>query len=739
VLPPAGQPRLSNLWAYLLALTAHTAAAQQQSTVLATKDAATPEDRVIVTATRRTEDLQSVPLSVDVVTDEALVRSGALGFADYALTVPGLSYTKGSDGEKQTIRGVSTNQWFEVNAATALYLDEVPMTSMSGTVGPPYNPDPFLADIDRVEVLRGPQGTLFGSSAMGGAIRILTKQPNLSAREAALEARISSTKDGEFGYGLHGVYNHPFRDGSAAVRALAYQSDVGGYIDNLSTGEDDVNNEDVTGARVSSTFLLSDSASITARFAYQDRRTTGSTREEPTDGQRKQSRLPEPRRDEWMNYNVVADVDFGWGTLIASASELDRDSDLRADVSAFTDVFLGTPSPLTVVNGVEVSESVREVRLLSHDTARLTWLAGLFRQEQRASVSQDFPSPGFDAANAGQASLFGPPDNLFVRREQAALQQSAVYGELAYRFGERLELTAGGRWFDIERDFSAAEFGLLFVRGSTVESGASDEAGMTPKLSLTYTRSERVTFYGTAAKGFRPGGPNMSATDPACLAELATLGLSGIPPAYESDSLWNYEIGAKSHSSDGRLRINAAAYHIDWSDMQTDKFLRCGVGYGENAGEADVDGAEIELTSNPVDRLELTFAASVTHATLSEDVANLGGTAGDRVPGVPRGIIHGAITWNFTAFGTRKAFLYGDYQHVGGSYTDFARATSLELPAYSITNVRVGVNMDRRSIVLFVTNVFDERGIVFAQDNILGHTVAATRPRMLGASATWNF
>ena len=712
---------------------------EDDSSRLSTPRDSSPLDEVIVTATRREANVQSVPLSVHGVTDDELARLGAVGFADYALTVPGLSFTQGSDGEKQTIRGVSTDQWFEVSPATAVYLDEVPMTSMGGQVGPPYNPDPMLVDVARVEVLNGPQGTLFGSSAMGGAIRIITNQPNLSDKEAFVDSRISSTNGGEFGYGLNGMLNVPLNDGRAALRGVLYQTDVGGYIDNLANGQDDVNNKDITGARLSGAFHLSDAMSLTARVVYQDTRTDGSTREEPIDGPRNQTRLPEPRRDEWANYNVVLNVDLDWGTLLASTSFLDRTNDLKGDVSAFVDFFFGFSNPLTVVNNWGVDEAVQEVRIVSSGDHRLGWLAGLFYQDQAQDINQDFPSPGFDNLTGGLASMFGDPDNLFVRREEFELQQIALYGEVSYSFTDRLDFAVGGRWFEIEQNFSADNYGLLFIRGETLESGSTAESGVTPKFSLSYTRSDNLTFYGTAAEGFRPGGPNRPATDPACLAELATLGLLGVPRGYDSDSLWSYELGLKARGRTGRIQLSAALYHTDWSGMQTDKFLRCGISFTENAGAADIDGAEIKIQMHPGDRFDVILAASFTDGRLIEDVPNLAARAGDRVPGVPRLTTHVGLTYHFVAFGGRDAFLLANHQYVGNSYNDFNAATSLELPSYSITNLRFGVDTERWTGALFVNNVLDERGVLFVQRNVLGTTEAATRPRMAGLSATWRF
>ena len=699
-------------------------------------------EEIIVTATRREADVQSVPLAVHVITEEALARLGATSFADYAPTVPGLSFTDGgTGGEKQTIRGISTNTWFDLNAATAIYLDEVPMTNAGGPIGPPFNPDPMLVDIKRIEVLRGPQGTLFGASAMGGAIRIITNEPNVSETEAIVDATVTSTKDGEVGYGLHGMFNLPRNDGRAGIRAVGYRQDLGGFIDNLTTSQRDVNNKDISGARLSGTVLLSDNARLTGKIVYQNRQSDGFDHEESADGPRKQSRLAEPVEDEWSNYNLVLEIDLGWSSLISSTSLLDRTVQVQADLSPLLNLFFSVSNPLWVVNKEEVSDVVQEVRLVSVGNSRFDWLAGIFYQDQDQDISQDFPSPGFDVLTGGLASMFGPPDTLFVDRSNYTLEQIALYGELSYRLTDRLEFSAGARWFEIDRDFNSNSAGLLFVMGEVSDSGSASESDVTPKFSLNYAANENLTLYGTVAEGFRPGGvnPPEGSTEPECVAELAALGLSEFPSGYDSDSLWSYEVGAKARWLDGRVQLNTAAYHIDWTDMQTSKLLNCGVGIRENVGAVDSDGVEIELVSHPSDNVDIILAASYNDAELREDVPNLGGSAGDRVPGVPRFTANLRASYYFSAFGGHEAFIQGDYRFVSDSYSEFDRTISSKLPSYSIANFRIGVNTQHWSTVLFVNNVFDERGVLFAADGIQGQGVTATRPRTVGVSTSWRF
>ena len=696
-------------------------------------------EEIIVTATRREASVQSVPISLHVLTDEDIERLGATGFADYARTVPGVSFTdSGWGGEKQIIRGISSSAIFpEINPATTLYLDEVPV--MGGGIGPHYHADPMLVDIERIEVLRGPQGTLFGASSMGGAIRVITAQPDVSNSEGFLSTVVSSYDGGGNGYELHGMYNMPLNDGKAAIRAVGYYRDMDGFIDNLTTGINNVNTDDVVGARLSGTALLSDNVSITGRIAYQDRESAGNSIEEIEDGPRLQSRLPESNGDEWINYNLVIEADFEWASLLSSTSYLDRSLPLTLDISPFIDAVFGISNPLWTDIEDDTREFIQEIRLVSDDSGQFNWIAGVFYQNQDQDWDQDMPSPGLDEKLRDIPIDIVTADNLLIARYDYTLEQLALYGELSYAITDRLELIAGARWFNIEREFTSNSVGFL-AGGSLSESGASSESGVTPKIGLNFAFSEFLMLYATAAEGFRAGGPNTAEGSnlPECEQELRDLGYSEFPFSYDSDSLWSYELGAKTRWLDGRASLNAAVYHIDWSDMQTQRFLDCGIVFGENAGDSTVDGVELEFIIDPTDSFNIILAASYTDATLNEDVPNLGGSAGDRIPGVPRFTGNVGLSYFFPAFG-RNAFIRGEYQYVSNSYTEFDPAIRHELPAYQITNIRIGMNGEQWAATLFAHNVFDERGILIVEDNVLRQSETATPPRMIGVSGSWTF
>lgn len=698
-------------------------------------------DEIVVTATRRETSSQEVPFSVHVLSAERLDRLGAYEFAGYSTAVPGLSFTNGSNGEKPVLRGVTTDQWIDINPTIALYLDETAITHGGRAAGPPYNPNPLLVDIDRIEILRGPQGTLFGDSAMGGAIRIITRRPDLNEASGFVESQLTAMTDGGLGYGFYAAANIPVTPHRFALRAVAYRRDPGGYIDNLASGAADVNNDLVSGGRISGAARLSEDLTVMLRTLYQRQEADGSNSELPADGPRLRSGVPEPRSDDWASVNASVEYDLGETELLFSSSWIDRRQDTKADVSAFLTLFFGVDNPMTVVNRLDSTTFIQELRLTSTGDDRINWLLGAYHQDRERFVNQDFPSPGFDALTGGMAARYGPPDNLFVRRERDTLRQFALYGDMTVALGERWSLGLGARRFDIDRSVLADNRGLLFIAGAVTDSAAAGSTGVTPRLSLSFRHSDELTLYATAAEGFRPGGTNRpeGSTEPACAAELETLGLTEFPPEYNPDRLWNYEVGLKSRWQDGRVQADVALYRIDWSDLQTDKFLQCGTSFTENAGAARNEGLELQLEAAMPQGTRLSLGVAYVDARLSEDVPNLNAQTGDRLPAVPRFTAHLALSHPFTAFGN-DARAQLNHTFTGSSYNGFNRSTSQKLGAHHTTAAALQLEINSWSFEFFARNIFDSRGKRFVLDNVLGNQIVTQRPRIvgLGVGRTFN-
>ncbi len=698
-------------------------------------------EEIIVTATRREAELGTLPLSVHVLSDEQLRQMGARSFEGYAAAVPGLNFTDfGVGGESHTIRGVTTMQGSEINPATSIYFDDVPITHAGGN-GLPYSPDPMLVDIERIEILKGPQGTLFGASSMGGAIRIIPASPDGFERDAFVELQASTLTDGGTGFELHGMLNEPVAGGDGAVRAVGYVRSADGFIDNVLLGANDVNSDETLGGRLAASYRLTDLLSVTGKITYQARESDGTDADDMRVPARQQYRYePEPNSDTWALYNLVFNAEFGWGEFVSSSAYLDRTLDTRLDTTEFLAMFFDTGTTMTAINKESVTEFTQEFRAFSPVDERFHWLAGVFFQDQSAGFSQQFPSPGFDEATDGLASLFGPADILYTGSADIALEQLAFFGEVGYRMTDNLELVLGARWFDIDRSYDAAATGF-FNGGPSAADGVAGEDGVIPRFAVTYMPADGLTFYASAAKGFRPGGVNPpEASDlPECTAELAQLGYDAFPIAYDADSLWSYELGARTMSADGNLRLSGAVYHIDWSGMQSYALLQCGVGFVENAGAVKSNGIELALSAKTADRLSIDVGASYVNAKLDEDVPNFAATKGARVPAVPRFAMSLGVNVELPPVAGFEDRLRIDYRYVGRSYSDFSEAWRQPLPSYEVTNLRYSVLGDRWSATLFAENLFDERGIVLTTESILGSWETTIPPRRIGFSLRRGF
>ena len=704
-------------------------------------------DEIIVTATRRKTPVSEVPLSVHVKSAQDLHQLNAFDFLDYGRHVPSLSFNNaGFGGVTPVIRGVQTQTFSEATPTTAIYLGEVPITAAPNPLTNHYAPDPGLVDIGRIEVLRGPQGTLFGASALGGAMRIIPAEPDPGGVDAFWEAGVETVTDGDIGYRLSGMINSPVLNDRGAVRGVAYIREVGGYIDNLNNGAADVNNRATKGVRLSAMYELNERWEVAGVVMQQSTEWDGNTIENVPTQPRVQDQLFNPGSDDLGLYELRVDGTFGWGTIRSVTSWYERDSDLRADLSDFIEFVLSfstnldpVPEISTVIyNQTDTTQFVQELRFVSNDIGRFNWVAGAFYQDVELNPDQDFPSPGFDAATGGLAAAAGAPDNLTVFRGAYTLDQFALYGEGTYALTEQLDLAIGLRHSWIDRRERSTSLGWLFP-ADPVDSSA-DESVTTPSFSLGFRPNERVRVYARAAEGYRPGGTNPQAffASDVCVSELADLGLDEAPAGYGSDSVWSYELGLNTLSRNGRYRFSGAVYHLDWSNIQSSKLLpQCGNTFIENAGEATVTGTELELTAQPLDDLIITAGIAYLSAELAEDAPNFGANEGDRIPGVPEFTASLTAQWYFHRFGEWESYVQAAYSYVGNSYTEFSPDFADEIPSYSMTRIAIGMASDNWSVDLFVNNLFDERGVTNFLSAVGDPWIITSRPRTLGVVVQW--
>lgn len=709
-------------------------------------------DEIIVTALRRETSLHATPMAVSVLSSKRLGDSGASDFVDYVREVPGLSFTDlGLGGEKAAIRGVQSDPCCEV-PATAIYFDDIPVT-FDSSEGVPYSPDPILFDLDRVEVLRGPQGVHFGAGALGGAMRIMPQRPKTEQSESLVVAGVQTTRGGAMGFTAGGVLNRPVLDSMAAVRAAAYFRDDDGFVDNLALNERRVNDDRTRMLRLGAIFKPTSRTELLGQVAWQKRESGGNNMDDLSTSHFTQFRqVPEPNEDEWSLAYLSLSVDFARVSLHSTTAYYDRDFATSFDNTGVVEFVLDLIDPdnnfptHTLPSSGDTDNSQKqwsqELRFVSDSGAKWQWLAGIYLSASDYRFQQSTPTPNLDAVTGGLASLFGAPDDMLRRDYATDYRHRAVFGDLTYAVGDRTEVSAGARWFSIDLDTQFQSGGLNeFAVYPVASEGSSSDTDVTPRLSVNHRVNDELSMYASVAKGFRFGGLNQpSQFTPECVDLILASESDMLPLNYESDDLISYEAGLRSRWRQALVR--AAIYHIDWDDIQSLRFIGeagCVVGFVENAGQAVINGLELELEGQIGEGLEYRLAASVNDAALDADSSNFGASKGTELAGVPRysGLLRlgHAIAGPFGTDGHVESELL----YVSSSYTSFAD-TRRKLDAYNIVNLRARFDRNNWGSLLYVNNVLDERGVVISYDFFpLGEWDIPTRPRTIGASVTFRF
>lgn len=763
-------------------------------------DDTTDEDIIIVTATKRDANLQDIPFSINAQTAADIQRSGAVTLEDLSRNVAGLAVQNLGPGQSQiAIRGVSAGQIVRdqpgVKEQVGVYLDES-VISLSL-----FTPDLDLFDLNRVETLRGPQGTLFGSGSIGGTIRYITNQPKVGVTEGLVEGNVNLVDGDDFGGHLKGAVNIPLGD-SLAVRAVGYYTRYGGFIDARREGggvTKDVNSGERYGGRIALTFAPSDSLSITPRVVYQRVNTDGFNRQEVynlyanpytttrpavTFNEREQFlQLREGFSDETLLADATIKIGFGGIDLTSVTSYINRDILVSRDASALTgsvSVDLGYPAagvllPSNLRDSTDLKTFTQEVRLSSASEGPFQWVVGGFYTNIDRFYRQRLPTPGYQAvtdatlgAGTSAAVANGFPDlnSPYNADLPYDIKQFAVFVEASYDVTERLTVTAGGRYYDFkeQRDFTS---GGLFANGDN-KTDRTKSDGVTPRLLVSYDISDAVTINAQAAKGFRLGGVNDPLNLPLCSPGDAAI-FGGFQD-YGDETLWNYELGLKGQS--GGITLNAGAFYTDIKNLQvTLDAGTCSSRIVFNVPKAHSAGIEFEFSAKPDDHWEFGISGSLLDSKFDSTVttatgAIIGGIReGNRLPSVPEFQISGDIAYNFEV-GGGNGYIAGSVQHVssrftqpsdqdnpnrtfvhglpfGGAPASASTTVNLILPTYNLVNLSAGVDFDGGlSLVAYVNNVFDENVLTsFDRERggraRLGFNVG--QPRVFGITARQKF
>lgn len=762
-------------------------------------------EELVVTAKKRAQNLQDVAGSIQAIGSEDMARNQINGFDDYARLVPSLNVLNSGGGQTQiAMRGIISARLNhaqpQVRSTSGLYLEDIPITTSA------FNPDAGLADIERIEVLRGPQGTLYGASAMSGAIRIIPVAPNFEDTEGELSASVSTTEDGGQNYTVKGIINLPLSD-SFAVRANAYSISSDGYIDNIFTGEDDINEEESFGGRLSALWQVSDVLTLKGMILYHDLEADGRPDEhkegrpnstgavgggsliagpfETADqwtitDERQVIRLAEdPFDDEYYIAGLTANLDYDWGTLTSVTSYFDREFNNTLDDNHRIRDALGLahtagcflvgfadpscePNNTIFTNASEATQLTQELRISAPGEAEVQWVVGLFYSDQSRDFEQHEPifSESGVPSLAGYYTLFGGipagafgegPNEIFTGNQSIDTQQIALFGEAAIPLGEKFELTLGLRWFDYEQEAEIFFGGIANGQITQLDEDTS-ESGVNPNVVLKYIASEDVNVYLSAAKGFRIGGlndpiPTTGLVGSACAANLASLGVS-LQDSFDSDELWNYELGIKSTLAGGRVRLNSALYYIDWEDVQSQAFLQCGFQTLTNDANLVSKGIEFEMVAQATEALGLTLNFSYTDSKLEGDSVILEAEDGDRAPYTPNWQISAGFDYTVPVnFGDDlELYVRGDWQYTSESFSEFAdtpnatRAQREELNSHSSANIYLGLVEEQWEVALFVKNLTDERIVTgYDADRRQPSTFTVARPRTIGLNLKYLF
>ncbi|WP_294009900.1 TonB-dependent receptor [Sphingomonas sp.] len=733
----------------------------------APQDAQTAGDEIIVTATKRASRVQDVPFSINAQTQEDIQRSNASTIEEISRNVAGLTVQNLGPGQSQvSVRGVSAGQIVRdqpgVKEQVGIYLDES-VVSLSL-----FTPDFDLFDLNRVETLRGPQGTLFGSGSVGGTLRYITNQPNLEGTEGLVEANINTVDEGDIGYHLKGAINVPLGS-SAATRLVGYGQRYGGFIDAIGPASGkNINDGSRIGGRVALLFEPAPDVKITPRVVYQQIRADGFNREEhynfytsftsePEVGKRKQYlKLREKFKDDTLLADLTGSIGFGAVELTSITSYIDRDILVSRDASALTGS-VGI-SPLVGCCGVDpdianlpsnlrdtttLKQWTQELRLGSTGAGPLQWVLGAFYTDIKRKYAQRLPTPGYDAfidaalgAGVSAAVSNGFPLNSPYNADLPYdINQKAAFGEASYDFGQ-FKLTAGGRYYDFKekRDFIS---GGVFSNVDTRIGDKTKSNGFSPRVIATYEPNRNLSVNLQAAKGFRLGGVNDPLNLPLCTDEDEAL--FGGFQSYDDETLWNYEAGVK-HQFAG-MTFNAAAFYTRIKDLQvTLDAGSCSSRIVFNVDKAHTKGIEAEFAASPIPGLDLSVAGSLIEAefdtTLPEPLASTTGIRnGNRLPTVPKFQMAATATYGQRLSHSSEWYVSSSFQHVGSRYTQpadqepgasvfnflfydpntgaFGNATrdfgSLKLPSFNLFNLSGGVKWDSGlEIVGYVNNLFDK-------------------------------
>ncbi len=707
----------------------------------AAKEAAVEE--VIVTAAKREQSLQEFSGALSVVSD----FQGIKNIGDIAAQIPGLSIVDAGPRNPSglIIRGlrmdeIGSNDLGGDGALVASYVDNIPLQGYF--VPPSFS----LKDLQQVEVVRGPQGTLHGNASIGGLIRYITAKPDLSKHSVSASAEVSQTKhSSDLNYDTDIVVNAPLLDNTLGLRLLLGKTDNAGFIDNpylLSGAQKDINDDQTKQARISLLWQASDDFSLNSSYHYQkinvgDRQ--AANEQFTGDKYTASSRYLQPMEGELQLASIDATYDIGFATLTASVNHYDYAHNERADQ---TDLYIAFDPDYGYYNlyedlraynasKVDVVKDSAEVRLVSASDQQLRWLVGGFYSRDDLDVYAGDYLPGFSEFLGEDL----PGDLEYLATQTEILDEYSVYGELAYDITPQWEVSAGARYFNYDDKLEVCTTYFPSDGTPDCERGDDKTNDTLGKLGTRYKFNESLNLYALVAEGYRRGGANL--TPPGVTTERF----------YAPDKATSYEVGLRSDWLNKRLQLNAALFSTEWSDIQVSTTAESdGRSITDNAGDARSQGLELELVAQLGGGFSLHSSYTYTDAKLTETAEDISAYDGDRLPGSPR--THVSIALDYVqAVGSIELDGSLSFQHMGEVYTALNDSGYFpnyrQLDSYNTANIRAGVTLSNWRLGAFVNNIANTRGITGGRsDDFFGEQGKfeyITRPRTIGLSATYKY
>lgn len=733
-------------------------------------------EQVVVTATKRAQNANDVPISITALGNAEIASRGLQGMGDYLASVPGVSFIEtGALNNAIVMRGIDTApemQNYSAGTTVATYFGETTTTNSAGQVGG-SGVDIKLVDIQRVEVLRGPQGTSFGNSSLGGAVRTLPNPPELNVLGAQVAVAYSQTgKHGGDNAMGQSVINLPLLRDRVAVRAVGYRFENSGYYENLAASTPEMQSyaaslgpqavslvRDYTdrgsntqqGGRFALLWQASDAFKVTLSTLYQDIRQEGEAASQGLGdgygyllfGVLPSHAVRDVEDRMYGNYlslsNVLLQYDARWADVVGTVSWTDSETVSSRGAGLRRPYDSNFRNPSHALSG--------ELRLVSKLDGPLQFLTGVYHEKQHDAAYDVYGVLEIPALNPG----YGTDEALGIFNDVRNLRQDALFGELSYSPREDVTLTVGGRHYNYRRDNTLTTGGFLAgtpLDAPTVTQVAAEESGNTFKANITYRPSATTMVYGGWAQGFRLGRPAPGLIPGLCYIDGDGL-LDGTDTTIastrfiDSDELDSYELGAKFAGADGRLNLDASVYYIDWTGLPTSASALCSGGvsyaYVANAGAARSQGLEVQASYRLTPALTVNVGGSFIDAELTKDTPEVAAAAGDRLPGSPRVLGNLGLFYKFDAVG-RPAYVRLDSSYRGSFYSDFNESPVSAAGGYFHADVRGGVSFDNVDVQLFVNNVTDADDFTWrGTGNLRGGFGYRMRPRTVGLRLGYAF